>query len=79
MLKGMRNLLKQQSQPGRPGGGQHAGDFFPSRLAHDGEAGENWTEAAFPAQGGVAEAEKWNIFRRADFCVQNFPDDKKSA
>ena len=40
MLKQMRNLLKQQFWPGRPGGGQHAGDFFPSRLVHDGEAGE---------------------------------------
>ena len=30
MLKGMKNLLRQQSCSWRPGGGQHAGDFFPS-------------------------------------------------
>ena len=37
---------------------------------------EIWPLAA-SLQWGPAEAEKLKTFRRADFCVQNFPDDKK--
>ena len=27
--------------------------------------------------GATAEEEKWKTFQRADFCVQNFPDNNK--